>query len=94
MVPAFVAAAVVIIAIVWIFNPYKGGGWRSKAELWKTNERSHGYPLYFKMQYGEKCGALSGCEGCVSEGWVERHPEAYNRRPKTITRSENIIYVE
>lgn len=89
-------AVVLIIGIYWIFKPYKGEGWRSNAELWKTNTRSHGWPYYYKMLYGERCGmeGCPGCKGCRSEGWVEEHEKAFNRRHKDIIRSCNIIYVE
>lgn len=40
----------IILVVVWIFNPYVGWKWRTNEELWKTREASFGWPFYWKMQ--------------------------------------------
>ncbi len=43
---------IILITVFYIFNPYVAWCWRSNEELWRTRERSFGWPFYWRMQPG------------------------------------------
>jgi hypothetical protein len=92
MFPQILVLGVVGIVVAWLFNPFMAYKNRSEKDLWKTNEKSHGWPHYFKMIHGnhqesENCDAEESCKGWPKEIQIKR-PQ------KNILRSCNIIYVE
>ena len=92
-----------VVGVVWIFNPYLAHRWRSTKERWTTRQRSHGYPFYWMMRYGDKDSAYDhdadqcGCTPAVSCGaktCTSMHRRLYNRPSKAECNVKNIIYIE
>ena len=41
----------IILATIWIFNPYRQYNWRNCVERWTAREKSHGHPYYWKLRF-------------------------------------------
>lgn len=73
----------IILSLYWIWNPYLGWTWRSNEELWRTRERSYGWPFYWKMQPGNDPEAKRAYYSCLT-----------NPVCKTERLVGNVIYIE
>lgn len=107
---SIIVTILVLISVVWIFNPYLAHRWRSTRERWTTRERSHGYPFYWMMRFGDKDSAYDfdadqGCPGCTppatrgpkacgAKTCTSMHRDLYNRPAKAECNVNNIIYIE
>ena len=99
-----------VVGVVWVFNPYMAHRWRTDVERWTTRERSHGHPFYWMMRYGDRDSAYDfdaaqGCPGCTptaspgplacgSKTCTSMHRDLYNRPAKQVCDVKNIIYIQ
>ena len=84
----------VIVGVVWIFNPYMAHRWRTCVERWTTRERSHGHPFYWLMRYGDKDSAYDHDADWQSKSYIGMHKNLYNRPAKQECNVKNVIYIE
>jgi len=105
MVLNIIIPILVVIGVIYIFNPYISQRWRTTRERWTTRERSHGYPFYWMMRFGDKdssydfdadqCGCASpGPFACGEKTCTSMHRDLYNRPAKAVCNVKNIIYIE
>lgn len=76
-----ISVLVIVVIIIWIFNPYMSYIWRSACERWHTRERSYGHPFYSMIKERR----------CIPQPLLN---ELYNRTCKKTCYKKNVIYIE
>lgn len=70
----------IVIISYWIFNPYMSFVPKDNFERWTTNERSYGWPYYWKMKY--------------QPGFLEANQDVYNHMNKHRYYIDNVMIIE
>lgn len=80
MVAPFIVPLFILGCVCYLFNPYMSFIPKSEIDLWKTRERSHGHPYYYKLRYNPQ--------------EYKNHSNVYNRPIKHRYFHRNVMYIE